>query len=88
MKHTGMTRSLDELGRIVLPKEIRESFNLNYKDALEIFVEDEKIILRKYQPGDVFDGDMENLVDYKGKKVSLESIKALVELAKDSGYEL
>lgn len=88
MRHTGMTRSLDELGRIVLPKEIRESFNLNYKDALEIFVEDNKIILRKYQPGDIFDADMENLIEYKGKKVSLDSIKQLVKLAKEEGYEI
>ena len=62
--------------------------NLNYKDALEIFVEDEKIILRKYQPGDIFDADMENLVEYKGKKVSLESIKELIKLAKEEGYEI
>lgn len=88
MKSTGIVRQLDELGRIVLPKELRESFNLGYKDALEIFVEDDKIILRKYQPGDIFDNNMTDLLDYKGKKVSVKTIKNLVEIAKEAGYEI
>lgn len=88
MKSTGIVRQLDELGRIVLPKELRESFNLGYKDALEIFVEDDKVILRKYQPGDIFDNSMADLLEYKGKKVSVETIKNLVEIAKESGYEI
>ncbi|WP_317367286.1 AbrB/MazE/SpoVT family DNA-binding domain-containing protein [uncultured Tyzzerella sp.] len=88
MKSTGIVRQLDELGRIVLPKELRENFNLGYKDALEIFVEDDKVILRKYQPGDIFDNNMADLLEYKGKKVSIETIKNLVEIAKESGYKV
>ncbi len=88
MKSIGMIRQLDELGRVVLPKELREAFNLKHKDALEIFVEEDKIILRKYEPGDIFDGDMTDLIEYKGRKVSLKTIKNLLEIAKTSGYDV
>ncbi|HDR7761553.1 AbrB family transcriptional regulator [Bacillus cereus] len=50
MKSTGMTRKVDELGRVVLPIELRRTLGLVEKDPIEIFVEDDKIILQKYQP--------------------------------------
>ncbi|PFF55214.1 AbrB/MazE/SpoVT family DNA-binding domain-containing protein [Bacillus thuringiensis] len=49
MKATGVTRRVDELGRIVLPKELRRTLGIVEKDPIEIFVEDEKIILQKYK---------------------------------------
>ncbi|WP_080848528.1 AbrB/MazE/SpoVT family DNA-binding domain-containing protein [Cytobacillus gottheilii] len=49
MKSTGIVRKVDELGRIVIPKELRKTLNIQIKDPIEIFVEDEKIILRKYE---------------------------------------
>lgn len=52
MKSTGVTRKVDELGRIVLPKELRKTLGIAEKDPLEIFVEDEKIILQKYKSYD------------------------------------
>lgn len=85
MKSTGIVRKVDELGRIVLPIELRRSMDINEKDALEIFVDDDKIILKKYQPADIFTGSMEDLVDYKGKKVSKATI---IELAKLTGLEV
>ncbi|AUG56631.1 MAG TPA: AbrB/MazE/SpoVT family DNA-binding domain-containing protein [Ruminiclostridium sp.] len=85
MKSTGIVRKVDELGRIVLPIELRRSMDINEKDALEIFVDDDKIILKKYQPADIFTGSMEDLVDYKGKKVSKATI---IELAKLAGLEV
>lgn len=85
MKDTGVVRRLDELGRITLPMELRKSFNLTDRDSLQIFVENDRIILQKYSPSDIFTGSMENLIDYHGKKVSKESIKELVKLA---GMEL
>ena len=81
MKSTGIVRKVDELGRIVLPIELRRSMDINEKDALEIFVDDDKIILKKYQPADIFTGSMEDLVDYKGKKVSKATIIELAKLA-------
>ena len=81
MKSTGIVRKLDELGRITLPIELRRNLDVNERDPLEIFVDDDKIILKKYDPSDIFTGDMEYLVEYKGKKVSKNSIKELARLA-------
>jgi AbrB family transcriptional regulator, transcriptional pleiotropic regulator of transition state genes len=53
MKGTGIVRKVDELGRVVLPVELRRAYNIKEKDALEIFVEDDRIILQKYNPGRV-----------------------------------
>ncbi|NLI57948.1 MAG: AbrB/MazE/SpoVT family DNA-binding domain-containing protein [Clostridium sp.] len=85
MKSTGIVRRVDELGRVVLPIELRRNMDINEKDALEIFVDDDTIILKKYQPADIFTGSMEDLIDYKGKKVSKATI---IELAKAAGLEV
>ena len=53
MKATGVTRKVDELGRIVIPKELRNTLGIKEKSPLEIFVEGEDIVLQKYQPGGV-----------------------------------
>lgn len=81
MKGTGIVRKLDELGRITLPIELRRTLGVHERDPLEIFVEDDKIILKKYEPSDVFNGSTEELYDYCGKKVSKESIVELAKLA-------
>lgn len=50
MKSTGIVRKVDELGRVVIPKELRRTIGIEEKDPLEIFVDGDKIILRKYEP--------------------------------------
>lgn len=85
MKATGVVRPLDEVGRITLPMELRKSLNLEERAPLEIFVDEDRIILKKYTPSDIFTGSMEDLVEYRGKKVSKESI---IELAKLAGLEI
>lgn len=82
---TGIVRKLDVLGRITLPSEIRKQFNLDTSDALEIFVDDKYILLKKYQPADIFSGSMEDLIDYHGRKVSKNSI---LEMAKLAGFKV
>lgn len=82
MKSTGIVRKLDELGRITLPIELRRTLGVEERDPLEIYVEEEKIILQKYEPADIFSGNREELYDYCGKKVSK---KTIVELAKLAG---
>ena len=72
MKPTGVIRRLDELGRITLPIELRRSFQIEEKDPLEIFVDQDCIILRKCQ---------EDLIDFEGKKVSRANARRLAELA-------
>ncbi|MDR2904132.1 MAG: AbrB/MazE/SpoVT family DNA-binding domain-containing protein [Clostridiales bacterium] len=78
---SGIKRKLDELGRIVLPIEIRKSLNIKEKDDLEISVEEGKIILVKCEESDIFTGERQDLIEYKGKKISLNSVKELAKLA-------
>lgn len=85
MKSTGIVRKVDELGRVVLPIELRRSLNIDVKDSLEIFVDDERVILKKYEPADIFTGTMDDLIDFKGKKVSVSSI---VEMARLAGLQV
>ena len=61
--------------------ELRKSLGLKEKDALQIFVDGERIILERYAPSDIFTGSMDELVEYRGKKVSKESIIELAKLA-------
>ncbi len=77
MKSTGIVRKIDELGRIVLPIEIRRTMNLERSDAVEIFVDEEKIILRKYEPSCVFCGNSDNVTLFKGKLVCAECLNSL-----------
>lgn len=82
MKSTGIVRRLDELGRITLPIELRRTLDISERDPLEIFVDEGKIILQKYEPTDIFNGNKDNLIEYQGKKISKETI---IELAKIVG---
>jgi len=72
---------LDELGRITLPIELRRTLGVSERDPLEIFVDEDRIILKKYEPTDIFNGSKDNLIDYCGKKISKESILELAKLA-------
>ncbi len=78
MKSTGIVRKVDELGRVVIPIELRRTLQIDEKDALEIYVDSEKIILKKYEPACIFCGNAEGIRDFKGKnicKACLESMK-------------
>jgi len=69
MKSTGIVRKVDELGRVVLPIELRRTLNIMEKDALEIYVDGESVILKKYEPACIFCGNAKDVVHYKGKNV-------------------
>ena len=75
MKSTGIVRKVDELGRIVLPIELRRTLNIAEKDSLEIYVEDDTIILRKFETRCVFCGNTKNVVAYKGKNICPDCIR-------------
>ena len=79
MKSTGVVRRVDELGRIVLPIEIRKILDINKKDAIEIFTDDNKIILNKYEPSCIFCNSADDIVYYNGRRVCAACIKALKE---------
>lgn len=69
MKATGVVRKMDELGRIVLPIELRRTLDIEEKDALEIYVDGENIILKKYEPSCIFCGNAKDVISYKGKNI-------------------
>ncbi|MNP43139.1 Transition state regulatory protein AbrB [compost metagenome] len=77
MKATGIVRKVDELGRIVIPIELRRTMGIDIKDPLEIFVDGEKIILRKYEPTCIFSGSAENLINFRGKMISKDILDEL-----------
>jgi len=80
LKSTGIVRKVDELGRIVLPIELRRTLDIAEKDSLEIYVDDDCIILRKYQPACIFCDNARDVVVYKGKNVCKDCIKSLEEM--------
>lgn len=78
MKPTGRTRDVDQLGRIVIPKDIRKAFDIKDNvDSLEIFVDGNMIFLKKYEPGCTFCGEAKDLVPFQGKKICLDCVRTL-----------
>ncbi len=80
MKTTGMIRQLDALGRVVLPIELRRTLDINTRDMLEILVEGNSIILRKYEPNCLFCGSSSGLTPYKEKQICKRCLSELKSL--------
>ncbi len=80
MKSTGIVRKIDDLGRMVIPIELRKTMNINKKDPMEIFVDEEKIILKKYEPACIFCDNTDNTVDFKGRTICQECLDNMMEL--------
>lgn len=77
MKATGIVRKVDDLGRIVLPIELRRSLGIDVKDPIEIYVDEDTIILRKHDPACVFCGGTKDIVNFRGKNVCADCAKEL-----------
>lgn len=77
VKETGITRQLDSLGRIVIPKELRRTFQIEEGDYLEFYVEGDRMVLEKYQPTCTFCHSDQDLVEYKGKNICRKCLQAL-----------
>ena len=80
MKSTGIVRKVDELGRIVLPIEMRRTLDIAERDALEIYVEGASVILKKYKPSCIFCDATKDISVFKGKNICskcLRDLKAL-----------
>lgn len=69
MKSTGIVRKMDDLGRVVLPIELRRTLEISERDSLEIFIEDNMIILKKYQPACIFCGNAKDVSSFKGRNI-------------------
>lgn len=80
MKSTGIVRKVDELGRIVIPMELRKTMDIKEKDPLEIYVDGNNIILTKYHSACVFCNSSDDVVDYNGKFICAECLKKIKSL--------
>ena len=80
MKSTGIVRKVDELGRIVLPIEMRRTLDIAEKDSLEIYVEGTSVILKKYTPSCIFCDSNKDVVQFKGKNVCPKCLREIAEL--------
>ena len=79
MKSTCIIRKVDELGRIVLPIELRRTLDIAERDELEIYMENDRIILQKFEPACLFCGSSRNLLSYRRKNVCQEGAKKIAE---------
>ncbi|MPN63293.1 hypothetical protein SDC9_211051 [bioreactor metagenome] len=77
MKSTGVVRKVDELGRVVLPMELRRTLDIAEKDPLEIYVDGSTILLKKYEPACIFCGNAKDMKTYKGKNICPNCINEL-----------
>ncbi len=80
MKSTGIIRKVDELGRVVLPIELRRTLDIAERDELEIFTENDRIILQKHESSCVFCGGMQGLTAYKGKNLCKNCIRSIAHI--------
>lgn len=82
MKATGIVRPIDELGRVVIPKELRKVFQIKNRDSMEIFVEKDMIILKKYEPACIFCGESDNIISYDGRMICADCVSKMQEMIK------
>lgn len=78
MKSTGIVRKVDELGRIVVPMELRKTLDIKEKDPIEIFTDGDNIVLRKFSDSCIFCGSNDDAIRYEGKivcKTCLDKLK-------------
>lgn len=84
MKATGIVRKVDELGRIVLPIELRRTMEIDVRDPLEIYVDGANIVLKKYSPSCLFCGQADHIHTYRNKNICEDCLKELVSVREDS----
>ena len=82
MKSTGIVRKVDELGRVVIPMELRRVLNIELKDSMEIFTNGDQIIFKKYQPSCIFCDNVDDTFVYQGKNICSECMAKLKEMSK------
>lgn len=80
MKSTGIVRKVDELGRVVLPIELRRTLDINEKDSLEIFVDGSQIMLKKYEPACIFCQSNDDVIIYGGKNICKACLTEMTKL--------
>lgn len=81
MKSTGIVRRIDDLGRIVLPIELRRTLDIGERETMEIFVEGFSVVLKKYRPTCIFCDSSRDIAIFRGKNLCPKCLKELVELS-------
>lgn len=81
MKSTGIVRKVDELGRVVIPIELRRTLDIEERDSLEIYVDGEQIILKKYQPACIFCGNAKDVRNFKDKMICPDCLQLMKEVS-------
>lgn len=81
MRFTGIIRRVDELGRLVIPIELRKTLGIDEKDCLEIYVDEEKIMLKKYQPACIFCRNVDDVIHYKEKIICKSCADLITKIA-------
>ncbi|PTV94439.1 transcriptional pleiotropic regulator of transition state genes [Halanaerobium saccharolyticum] len=79
IKSTGIVRKIDDLGRMVIPIELRKTLNISKKDPMEVFVDGNKIILQKYEPGCEYCGSMDNLIEFEDRHICTDCVNKMKE---------
>jgi len=77
MKSTGIVREIDKVGRIVIPKEIRSNLQINDNDPMEIFIDNDCIVIRKYEPSCIFCKSVKEVITYHDRKICRECLEML-----------
>ncbi|MBQ6899854.1 MAG: AbrB/MazE/SpoVT family DNA-binding domain-containing protein [Firmicutes bacterium] len=80
MKATGIVRPVDPLGRVVIPVELRRTLNIKTDDSLEVFVDGDYIMLKKYEPACIFCGNAKDVENIRGKNVCKDCLEELKKL--------
>ena len=81
MKSTGIVRKIDELGRVVLPMELRNKLKIKEKDPMEIYVDGSSIILKKFENTCTFCGSTKNLITYKDKLICDKCVQSMKQIS-------
>ena len=87
MKSTGIIRKVDELGRVVIPIELRNKFDIQVKDPIEIFVDGSAIVLKKYEPNCIFCGAEEDCIDFEGQLICKNCVEK-IQFIKEENSEI
>lgn len=81
LDRNGIFRKMDILGRVVIPPSIRQILKIEQKTPLQVFTDNDTILLKEYSPGCIFTGEIKGVIEYKGHKVSIEAIHELAKMA-------
>lgn len=83
MKSTGIVRKVDELGRIVLPIELRRTLDIAERDSLEIYIDGASVVMKKYQPACIFCDSAKDIVTFHDKNICSKCIRTMQSICSD-----